>query len=104
MPPESEAVHSGANKTMLGKLLMVAILMFGFGYALVPFYEKICELTGINVLTARERMDPAEARRFAQNTQVDLTRTVSVEFDANSHGPWSFRPKNNVIEVHPGEL
>jgi cytochrome c oxidase assembly protein subunit 11 len=92
------------NQKMMGKLLMVTILMFGFGYALVPFYEKICELTGINVLTSKEKLNYEEARRFAENTQVDKSRLVSVEFDANSHGPWTFKPRVNVADVHPGEL
>lgn len=89
---------------MMGKLLMVAILMFAFGFALVPFYEKICEITGINILTSKEKLDYAEARRFAQNTQVDTARTISVELDANSHGPWVFKPRTNVVDAHPGEL
>lgn len=92
------------NHRMLGKLLMVAILMFAFGFALVPFYEKICEITGINVLASRDKLNKEEARKFAANTQVDTTRMVSVEFDANAHGPWRFKPKMNVTEVHPGEL
>lgn len=93
------------NQRMLGKLLMVSLLMFGFGFALVPFYEKICEITGINVLTSKERLNYEEARRFAQSTQVDRGRMVSVEFDANSHGgPWTFKPKSAVLEGHPGEL
>ena len=92
------------NQKMMGILLMVTILMFGFGYALVPFYEKICELTGINVLTSKEKLNYEEAKRFAENTQVDKSRLVSVEFDANSHGPWTFKPRMNVADVHPGEL
>ncbi len=92
------------NQRMMGKLLMVAILMFAFGFALVPFYEKICEITGINVLASRDKLNRDEARKFAANTQVDTTRKVSVEFDANAHGPWRFKPRMNVTEVHPGEL
>jgi cytochrome c oxidase assembly protein subunit 11 len=88
------------NRTMLRKLAAMAVLMFGFGYALVPFYEKICEVTGINNLTQRS----AAAETFAKSTQVDLTRTVTVEFDANSRGPWSFKPERNSMQVHPGEL
>jgi cytochrome c oxidase assembly protein subunit 11 len=88
------------NRTMLRKLAVMAVLMFGFGYALVPFYEKICEVTGINNLTQRS----AAAETFAKSTQVDLTRTVTVEFDANSRGPWSFKPERNSMQVHPGEL
>jgi cytochrome c oxidase assembly protein subunit 11 len=88
------------NRTILRKLVVVAVLMFGFGWALVPLYQKICEVTGINVVTARD----AEAERAARNTQVDTSRTVVVEFDANSHGPWRFRPHVNHVTVHPGEL
>ena len=97
-------VRQKDNAQMLGKLLMLAILMFAFGYALVPLYNKICEITGINVLTAKEKLNYDEAKRFAENTQVDVNRLVSVEFDANAHGPWTFKPRNNVLEAHPGEL
>jgi cytochrome c oxidase assembly protein subunit 11 len=88
------------NRTILRKLVVVAVLMFGFGWALVPLYRKICEVTGINVVTTRD----ADAERAARNTQVDTSRTVIVEFDANSQGPWRFRPHVNHVEVHPGEL
>ncbi|MCU0940822.1 MAG: cytochrome c oxidase assembly protein [Burkholderiaceae bacterium] len=84
------------NATMVRKLLVVALLMFGFGWALVPIYRKICEVTGINILTDKD------AR--AANTQVDTSRKVVVEFDANRQGPWRFKPHVNHMEVHPGEL
>lgn len=101
---ELTEVRQKDNAQMFGKLLMLAVLMFAFGFALVPLYEKICEITGINVLTAKEKLDYDEAKRFAENTQVDMNRLVSVEFDANAHGPWTFKPRNNVVEAHPGEL
>jgi cytochrome c oxidase assembly protein subunit 11 len=85
---------------MLRKLVIVAVLMFGFGWALIPLYRKICEITGINVVTARD----GSAERAARNTQIDTSRTVIVEFDANVQGPWRFRPHVNHVEVHPGEL
>jgi cytochrome c oxidase assembly protein subunit 11 len=88
------------NRTILRKLVVVAVLMFGFGWALVPLYRKICEVTGINVVTSRND----EAERAARNTQVDTSRTVVIEFDANSQGPWRFRPLVSHVEVHPGEL
>ena len=87
------------NAQMFGKLLVVAVLMFGFGYALIPLYKKICEITGINVLTPKD----ATVERVS-NTQIDLTRTITVEFDANSQGPWRFRPTVNSLQVHPGEM
>ena len=91
---------SPENRAILRKLLVVAALMFGFGWALVPLYRKICEVTGINLLTNK---DPAAEAR-ARNTQVDTSRTIVVEFDANRQGPWRFKPHVNHVTVHPGEL
>jgi cytochrome c oxidase assembly protein subunit 11 len=92
------------NGRMMGKLLMVALIMFGFGFALVPFYEKICEITGINVLASRDKLNTAEAREFARNTQVDTSRTITIEFDANVQGAMVFKPRTGHMKVHPGEL
>lgn len=88
------------NKAMLGKLVVVTVLMFGFGYALVPLYKKICEITGVNDLTQVDR----GAAEFAKNTQVDTSRTITVEFDGNARGPWRFKPVVSSMKVHPGEL
>ncbi|HTT13830.1 MAG TPA: cytochrome c oxidase assembly protein [Burkholderiaceae bacterium] len=89
-----------SNSTLLRKLVVVAVLMFGFGWALVPLYRKICEVTGVNLLTGR---DPALEARL-RNTQVDASREVVIEFDANRQGPWRFKPRLNYLTVHPGEL
>jgi cytochrome c oxidase assembly protein subunit 11 len=91
------------NLRMLGKLAVVAAGMFAFGYALVPLYKQICELTGINVLAAGEQQVPG-APRAAANSQVDTSRTITVEFDANTFGPWRFKPAVASVQVHPGEL
>jgi len=86
-----------ANRVMLRKLLIIAVAMFGFGFALVPFYEKICEVTGINNIL--------KADVVAKNTQVDYSRTVTVEFDANTRAlAWDFQPLQDSVKVHPGEL
>lgn len=86
-----------ANRRMLGKLSVIAVAMFGFGFALVPFYNKLCEVTGINNL-----VKPAAA---VQNTQVDASRWITLEFDGNVHGlPWQFAPRQRSVRVHPGEL
>ena len=95
------------NTLMLKKLGVVALAMFGFGYALVPMYRAICEFTGINILALGESDTPAgkEAKnRLGANTQIDLTRTITVEFDANANGPWDFKPAQRSVQVHPGEL
>ena len=93
------AVRSG-NGHLFRKLLVVAVAMFGFGYAMVPLYKAICEVTGINILTPR---DP-DAKDIARNSQVDSSRLVTIEFDANQRGPWRFRPVKSSMQVHPGEL
>lgn len=87
------------NRQVLGKLLVVAVMMFGFGYALVPIYKQICELTGVNLLTPKDAtLDEVK------NTQIDTTRTITIEFDANAQGPWRFRPTVASMQVHPGEM
>ena len=92
------------NASMLVKLGVVVALMFGFGYALVPLYRTICTALGINVLTLSERGDGTGRAAAPANTQVDLSRSVTVEFDANARGPWSFKPAVRSLQVHPGEL
>jgi cytochrome c oxidase assembly protein subunit 11 len=87
------------NRSTLGKLIVVAGMMFGFGYAMVPLYRQICEQLGLNVLTQKDGSVVLPA-----NTQVDKSRTIVVELDANSQGPWRFRPTQNSVSVHPGEL
>ncbi|RYF36449.1 MAG: cytochrome c oxidase assembly protein [Comamonadaceae bacterium] len=91
------------NLRMVGKLCVVALGMFVFGYALIPIYKHICEITGINILALGEKQVPG-ASNAAANSQVDRTRTITVEFDANARGPWSFKPAQRTLQVHPGEL
>lgn len=92
------------NSRMVGKLAVVTLAMFGFGYALVPLYKAICEMTGINVLALGEQTVPGQRAALPANTQVDTSRTITVEFDANSRGPWYFKPAQRSVQVHPGEL
>ena len=92
------------NSTMLGKLAVVVLAMFGFGYALVPIYNAICQMTGVNILALAELVVPGEKAKVPANTQVDTGRTITVEFDANSRGPWQFKPAQSSLQVHPGEV
>jgi cytochrome c oxidase assembly protein subunit 11 len=101
--PTAEQVRRADNRRMVGKLLVVALMMFGFGYALVPMYDAICSALGINVLSRSERALPGMSDAAA-NTQVDRSRTITVEFDANARGPWHFKPAVRSMQVHPGEL
>jgi len=92
------------NSTMLRKLAVVVLAMFGFGYALVPIYDAICRMTGVNILALAELAVPGEKGKIPANTQVDTSRTITVEFDANSRGPWQFKPAQSSLQVHPGEM
>lgn len=92
-----------ANRRMLGKLAVITVAMFAFGYALVPLYKAICEMTGINILALGEQVLSGQKAAPA-NSQVDRSRTITVEFDANSRGPWEFKPAQRSLTVHPGEM
>ena len=86
------------NRQLLIRLLVVTAVMFGFGFALVPFYEKICQVTGLRSILQPDHVG-------AVNTQVDYTRSVAIEFDTNTRGlPWTFRPLEGHVSVHPGEM
>ena len=100
----ADAALGRDNLRMLGKLALVAALMFGFGYALVPMYRAICAALGINVLSLAEQQTSAQVAGAQRSTQVDTSRTITVEFDANARGPWDFKPAQRSIDVHPGQL
>ena len=95
------------NLVMLRKLTVVALGMFAFGYALIPIYKHICEMTGINILALGEKELPGSGNARlskADNSQIDTSRTITVEFDANARGPWQFQPMQSSVQVHPGQL
>jgi cytochrome c oxidase assembly protein subunit 11 len=95
------------NLLMLRKLAVVALAMFAFGYALIPIYKHICEMTGINILALGEKELPGSGNARlskADNSQIDTSRTITVEFDANARGPWQFKPMQSSVQVHPGQL
>jgi cytochrome c oxidase assembly protein subunit 11 len=91
------------NRQMVGRLLLVALLMFGFGYALVPVYRAVCSALGLNVIALSETQAGTGANA-ARNGQVDASRTITIEFDANVRGPWDFKPEQASVEVHPGQV
>ena len=86
-----------ANQQTLAKLLVVAVAMFGFGYAMVPFYRALCDALGLNSVV---KADPVT------NTQVDTGRFLTIEFDTNlrSNLPWTFTAVEKSVRIHPGAL
>ena len=89
-----------ANQRVVKRLGIAALLMFGFGFALVPLYDVFCDITGLNGKTGRIELEEALSQ------QVDEDRLVTVEFLATVHSdlPWEFRPMVKRIKVHPGEV
>ncbi|MBL8541134.1 MAG: cytochrome c oxidase assembly protein [Betaproteobacteria bacterium] len=85
------------NIVTLRKLVVAAVAMFGFGFLLVPFYNKICEVAGLNRVVERDEV---------VNTQVDTSRFLTIEFDANARNdlPWRFAPLERSVRIHPGAL
>jgi cytochrome c oxidase assembly protein subunit 11 len=108
-PTPGNAVAAAAlrsdNLRMARKLAVVVVLMAGFGYALGTFYESICRALGINVLAVSELDGQGGSRATnTANTQIDTSRTITIEFDANARGPWEFHPAKRSVDVHPGEM
>lgn len=86
------------NSTILKKLFFFSVVMFSFSYAMVPMYEKVCEVTGIRQPVANLEAMAKEA------LAADMTRDISVEFDANIHSAaLQFKPLHSGIKTHPGE-
>ena len=87
------------NRRTGKKLFIVAAMMFGFGYAMIPLYSVLCKVTGINGKTVNVAAVPKDLK-------VDSSRTITVEFTglASSDLPWDFKPEQNEIKVHPGEV
>lgn len=85
------------NARTFGKLIVVTLGMFGFGFAMVPFYYKICEVTGLN---------SGDEQVLVKNSQMDTSRWVNIEFDANTNQnlSWQFRPMYRTLKVHPGQI
>jgi len=79
------------------KLVLVTVAMFGFGFAMVPIYDVLCEVTGLNGKTAG---GPTQV----VGTVSDDSRLITVEFVALNVGPrWEFRPQQTRMQVHPGQ-
>src|SRR6516225_7159649 len=93
------------NQHLFVKLAVVVSLMFCFSYAMVFFYNAICQALGINVLSLAEKQTLLAEKGVANgNGQIDYSREIEVEFDTNARGPWDFKPAVRHLTVHPGEL
>ena len=92
------AARRGA-RLMAWRLSVVVVAMFGFGYALVPLYDVLCDITGLNGKTGVVQADEVSG-------EADESRLVTVQFTGtvNSRLPWAFRPLAGEMQVHPGRI
>ncbi len=92
--------QEAANKAVkaAGKLVLVVVGMFGFGFALVPLYDVICDITGLNGKTGDQYV-------VSDEMVVNKERTVTIQFLTNNNAgmPWEFRSTKRTMTVHPGE-
>lgn len=77
-------------------LVVVVILMFGFGYLMVPIYNVLCSALGLNGKTGGATV---------AGTTIDKSRTITMLFVAarNKNLKWQFKPLTTTLKVHPGE-
>lgn len=89
-----------ANQRVVKRLGIAAVLMFGFGFALVPLYDVFCDITGLNGKTGRIELEET------LGAVVEEDRLVTVEFLGTVHSdlPWKFKPVVRRVKVHPGEV
>lgn len=98
--PTVQKAPASRTSRLAGKLLLGAVAMFGFGFALVPLYDVFCEITGLNGKT------DGQYTYEVDDDAVDTSRTVTVQFVARNNADmnWTFRPMVAQVDVHPGEL
>jgi cytochrome c oxidase assembly protein subunit 11 len=98
MNDSTEKTPGNDNRSLTGKLLLIAAAMFGFGYLLVPLYDVFCEITGFGGRT----------NTVAETSQEnpDYTRLIRVEFvtTVNEYAPWEFVADRDSMDVTPGKM
>ena len=90
-----ESVKHKNNKIVI-KMMFVVVFMFGFGFALVPLYDIICDVTGLNGKTGMIEVEDVEG--------PDLSRKITVKFTGSLAlgTPFEFKPVQTTMVVHPG--
>ncbi|UCE89621.1 MAG: cytochrome c oxidase assembly protein [Pseudomonadota bacterium] len=99
------------HRRLTGKLVVIAVAMFGFGFLLVPLYSVICDTFGLNgrfIDIESGQYDAAAEAQRAQSWQqrMDTSRTITVQFMAsrNQNLQWEFKPLTRSMKLHPGEV
>ncbi|HMV54808.1 MAG TPA: cytochrome c oxidase assembly protein [Rhodocyclaceae bacterium] len=96
-----QADSARSNRRTARRLAAIAVVAFGFGFALVPLYDVICRVAGVGGRPAPTQADAASVPK-----SVDRSRRVKVELMATAMpgASWDFRPERHQVEVYPGEV
>jgi cytochrome c oxidase assembly protein subunit 11 len=88
---------------LIGKLVLLVAASAAFGIALVPLYDTLCRVVGLNGKTFSSGGLVADDKPVER---VDRSRLVKVEFTGTVMPglPWELRPLQNSVELHPGEM
>lgn len=86
------------NRSLVGRLLIMTVAMFGFGFALVPLYDVFCQITGFGGRTNTEAVAAEEAPNLNREIRVEFVTTV------NSYAPFEFGADLDSMTVHPGKM
>jgi len=100
MSDEATSISKAGRKRSIWEMALFTVAMFGFGFAMVPLYNALCELTGLN---GRDKGMMVASTAFSE---PDLSRKVTVQLltVVNGGREWAFRPETSQISVHPGEF
>lgn len=96
-----------SNRKLVIRLLFVVAAAFAFGFALVPLYDVLCNVTGFNGKTKQGSVGVGGLSAVASApSRIDLSRIVTVEFTGTVMPglPWEMRPLTNSLDLHPGEM
>ena len=87
-----------SHAKLVRRLLLVAVGMFGFGFAMWPLYNVFCDLTGLGGRGVKIVEDAGELEK--------TDRQVRIRFDAtvNSALPWEFEAVDKSMTVTLGEM
>jgi cytochrome c oxidase assembly protein subunit 11 len=97
-----------SSKPIVIKLSILAVVMLGFTYAMVPIYKSVCDAGWLEVVRDDASNPYANVNQNVDtsNTQVDKSRWITVEFVAtmNEKMPWQFEAQQKSVKIHPGEM
>lgn len=93
-----EPKEEPGDVALAGRLLFMAVAMFGFGFLLVPIYDVFCEITGLGGKTNEVAASVEES--VVQDREIKLGFVTTV----NNYAPWEFSPAVAEMTIHPGGI